>query len=253
MSARTLVIFLGVVLSLHAAGAAADELDVWCSQVKKASSIVICSDAELRQQAAVRQHFFDKLRETLSADAYKTLMADQTRWVKSYTASCGVPIDAAVPQIPIPQSVIECYRQAFRSRNAYLLNAYGAQAAAQPTAPATRPAPTLAALAMPNSNWQAAMKAWYGCLNEAVDTLASQPEPAQTVADAAFGSCTQAEARFQESGGFDFQTVEKLKAETMRGQVVARVMAIRAAVSKLRDKPDPSEKPGRPAIDYNRM
>jgi len=29
----------------------ADELDGWCAQAKKASSLVICSDAELRQQA----------------------------------------------------------------------------------------------------------------------------------------------------------------------------------------------------------
>jgi hypothetical protein len=255
VSARTLIIVL-TALCLHASGSAADELDAWCAQVKKASSIVICSDAELRQQAAARQHFFDKLRETLSADAYKTLMADQTRWVKSYTANCGVPIDGAVPQIPIPQSVIECYRQATLARNVYLLNAYGAQAP-QPTAPVAPAAPALAAPAAPaapNANWQAAMKAWYGCLYEAVDTLAAQPEPAQTVADAAFGSCTRVEETFRESGSFDFQYVEKLKAETMRGQVVARVMAIRAAVSKLREKPAPSDKSGAtPAIDYNRM
>jgi len=38
----------------------------------------------------------------------------------------------------------------------------------------------------------------------------------------------------------------------MCGQVIARVMAIRAAVTKLREKREPTEKPA-PAIDYNRM
>lgn len=248
VSARTLIIVLAL-LCLHASGSAADELDAWCAQVKKASSIVICSDPELRQQAVARQHFFDKLHETLGADGYKTLMADQTRWVKAYTANCGVPIDGAVPQIPVPQSVIECYRQATRARNVYLLNAYGAQ----PTAPVASPTPALTAPAARNPSWQAAMKAWYGCLYEAVDTLAAQAEPAQTVADAAFGSCTGAEETFRESGSLDFQRVEKLKAETIRGQVVARVMAVRAAISKLQEKPAPSDKPAHPAIDYNRM
>lgn len=259
MTARTLALIVFGSLGLHTLGAAADELDGWCAQVKKASSVVICSDGELRQQAAARQHFFDKLRETLSPDTYKTLMAEQTRWVKLYTANCGVPIDGAVPAPPIPQNVIECYRQASRARNTWLLSEYGSQstqpnlpsvslAPRTPTAPVTAPALTAPA------EWEAAMKAWYGCLNDAVDTLASQPEPAQTVADAAFGSCTRAEETFRESGGLDFQHVEKLKTETMRGQVVARVMAIRAAVSKLREKPAPSDKSGpRPAIDYNRM
>lgn len=254
MAARALAVVVFGVLVLHNAEAPADELDAWCAQVKKASSIVICSDAELREQATVRQHFFDRLRETLDADAYKNLMADQTRWVKSYTANCGVPIDGAVPHLPIPQSVIQCYRQATRARNVYLLNAYGAQAA-QTAGPVSVPTPAVTAPAAPKAEvWQTAIKAWYGCLNDAVDTLASQPEPAQTIADAAFGSCTSAEERFRESGGFDFPFIERMKAETVRGQVVARVMAIRAAISKLREKREPSDKPGpSPAIDYNRM
>ena len=149
---------LGVALLGGATGANADELDAWCAQVKKASSIVICSDSDLRQQTAARQHFFDKLRETLPLDDYKTLMADQTRWVKSYTANCGVPIDGAVPTPQIPQSVIECYRQSSRSRNVYLLNTYGARVA-QAAAPPVTPAPPPTAAAPRKSEWEATMNA----------------------------------------------------------------------------------------------
>jgi hypothetical protein len=210
------VAILGVALLGGATSANADELDAWCAQVKKASSIVICSDSDLRQQTAARQHFFDKVRETLPPDEYKTLMADQTRWVRAYTANCGVAIDGAVPALPIPQSVIACYRQASRSRNLYLLNTYGtrvAQAATPPVTPA--PPPTAAPH---KSEWEAAMNAWYGCLNDAVVALAGQPEPAQTVADAAFGSCTDREAAFKDSMQADWDSIAKLKAETTGGR-----------------------------------
>lgn len=250
--ARALLLLTLAGLVVVASPARTDELDAWCAQVKKASSVVICSDAELRQQAAARQHFFDKLRQTLSPETYKTLMAEQTRWVKLYTANCGVPIDGTVPALPIPQSVIECYRQASRARNAWLLTEYGPQSS-QPTA-SSIPAPQVPAAPAPRkAEGEAAMNAWYECLNNAVDTLAGQPEPARTVAEAAFGSCTDREAAFKDALRTDWDSIAKLKAETVRSQMVARVMAIRAAVSKLREKPDPGEKPARPAIDYNRM
>jgi len=92
---------------------------------KKASSVVICSDAELRQQTAARQKFFDHLRGTLSPDVYRTLMQEQTQWVKSYTANCGVAIDDAVPVLPIPQTVIDCYRRASRARTTNLASRFG--------------------------------------------------------------------------------------------------------------------------------
>ncbi len=54
----------------------ADDLDSWCSQVEKASSIIICSDPELRQQAIARNRLFEIARQTLSPAAYKTLSED---------------------------------------------------------------------------------------------------------------------------------------------------------------------------------
>jgi len=158
-----------------------------------------------------------------------------------------------VPSLPIPQSVVECYQQASRARSVYLLNAYGAQAA-QSASPGTSPLLSEPVAPGPRKpEWEAAMSAWYACLYDATDALAGQPEPAQTVADAAFGSCTKAEARFREAANLDFDALEKLKADTTRKQVVARVMAMRAAAAKLRENPPSSDKPARPAIEYNKM
>ena len=42
--------------------AAADELEDWCAQVQKASSIVICSDAQLRSETIKRQKVLRLLR-----------------------------------------------------------------------------------------------------------------------------------------------------------------------------------------------
>jgi uncharacterized protein YecT (DUF1311 family) len=94
----------------------ADELDDWCAQVKKASSIVICSDPELRQQAIARNKLFEAARTKLRPDEYKALAEDQSRWVKSYTARCGVSLDGPVPSLPLPQGVIDCYRREARAR-----------------------------------------------------------------------------------------------------------------------------------------
>lgn len=77
-------------------------MDGWCAQAKKASSIVFCSDPELRQRAIARNQFFETARGKLSPEAYKVLTDDQSRWIKSYTARCGVSIDdPVVPSLPI--------------------------------------------------------------------------------------------------------------------------------------------------------
>src|SRR3954471_14452679 len=73
--------------------AVADELDDWCAQVQKASSIVICSDTQLRAETIRRQKLFDFLKEELTSERYKALLADQNTWVKAYTGRCGVAID----------------------------------------------------------------------------------------------------------------------------------------------------------------
>jgi uncharacterized protein YecT (DUF1311 family) len=111
-----------ILAALVCAGGAAlaDEMDGWCAQAKKAPSIVICSDAELRRGAIARNKLFETARATLSPKAYKALTDDQSRWIKSYTAGCGVSLNDPPPVLPIPQSIIDCYRRSSRARTAYL-------------------------------------------------------------------------------------------------------------------------------------
>jgi uncharacterized protein YecT (DUF1311 family) len=107
-------------LAWGSGGALADDLDGWCAQIKKASSIVICSDAELRQEAIARNKLFDVARAKLNPEAYKALTKEQAQWIKAYTARCGVSTDDPPPAMPIAQSVVDCYRRESRARTAYL-------------------------------------------------------------------------------------------------------------------------------------
>ena len=99
-----------------------DQLSDWCAEAQKASSIVICSDGDLRQMAMIRTKIFADARRVLSRDDYKKLLADQQKWLITYTSSCGVPIDGPVPSSPIPSSVIDCYTHAAQDRIADLVS-----------------------------------------------------------------------------------------------------------------------------------
>jgi hypothetical protein len=85
---------------------------------------------------------------------------------------------------------------------------------------------------------------------EAADALSDQPEPARTVAEAAYGSCGNYEVAYGQAHGLDLEGVDRIKAEALTPKVLARVMADRAVRAKLQ-----KETPSRtsPAIDYNRM
>jgi hypothetical protein len=98
----------------------AAELDEWCATATKPSSIVICADPELRRMAVARTRLFADGQQNLTPDAYKLLLDDQWRWIKSYTAACGVVSDGPAPALPIAQPVIECYKRAARERISYL-------------------------------------------------------------------------------------------------------------------------------------
>jgi uncharacterized protein YecT (DUF1311 family) len=98
----------------------ADEMDEWCSQAKKASSVVICSDPELRQQAAARGKLFEAAKQAFSPAQYRALMEEQAAWVREYTASCGVSLDGPAAPFPIPPTIINCYRRESRDRTAKL-------------------------------------------------------------------------------------------------------------------------------------
>jgi uncharacterized protein YecT (DUF1311 family) len=245
---RALMLAL-VILALvaKAAPARADDLDGWCAQAKKASSIVICSDSELRRQAMARNKFFEAAREKLDPDAYKTLSEDQTRWVKMYTASCGIGVDDPVPSLPISPPVLECYRQESRARTAYLAARLGLRT--EP--PTSSSSAAQNRLTPPPNPSEAAIGAWYQCLYEAADALASQPEFARTVVDASFGSCTKQEIAYKDTiSDLGWNFVEHIKTNIVGPKVLARVMIIRAAREKLRKPEQPSPAP---AIDYNKM
>jgi uncharacterized protein YecT (DUF1311 family) len=229
--------------------ALADELDEWCAQAKKAPSIVICSDAELRQQAIARNKLFEAARAKLPPEAYKALTDDQARWIKSYTARCGVSLDGPLPSLPLPQSVINCYRRESHARTVELAERLSEPSAAAIPPPATSDThreveKLLGEIVGPRE--AAAMTAWNDCIEHAADTFADQPESARTVAEAALGACTAEEAKYMVTAGIRY--VDSLR-EAAMPDLMARVMAIRAARAKLRQ-----ESPGiSPANNYNRM
>jgi len=227
----------------------ADELDGWCAQAKKASSIVICSDAELRQQAIARNRLFEAARAKLSSEDYKALTDEQSRWIKAYTALCTISLDGPVPSLPIPQSVIDCYRRQSSARTRYL-----ADRLSEPTTAATPPqAPSTESVAndaliragIPRPVVEA-MAAWDKCTEAAVDKFADQPESAHTVAEAAMAICTAEKHKYMLADGIAYP--DAVEQATMP-HLLARVMAVRAARAKFGSK-----SPGiSPAIDYGRM
>jgi hypothetical protein len=133
-------VFVAFVLTgLMGFGAEAAELDDWCAQVKKPSSIVICSDAGLRQLAIDRNKAFSEAHSRLSPEVYQQLLEDQKRWISSYSQACGIPEDKSV-QNPVSPSIIECFRRAGQARVQYI-RTYGGSSAGAPTQ-LVSPAPT---------------------------------------------------------------------------------------------------------------
>jgi uncharacterized protein YecT (DUF1311 family) len=222
--ARAMLAIVLAVVAAAAGAARADEMDGWCAQVKKASSVVICSDPELRQQALGRNKLFEAVREKLSPEVYKALTADQTHWVKAYTARCGISTDGPVPTLPVPPAVIDCYRRESRARTAELTSRFSGSTTIPPSQSSVGESSAAAAIA--------AGRSWTECLFAAVDALSAQPEPARTVADAAFGSCLQEEGKYRSAikAATDRAGLfEEIKTETITPKVLARVMASRRA------------------------
>ncbi len=97
-----------------------------CVGVTFSPTVVLCSDPELRQLADERQAAINEARVRIGEQAWPALWEDQKRWVWSYATACGVPADRP-PPIPVPASVIECFKRAGEVRVAYL-RAYGVSA-----------------------------------------------------------------------------------------------------------------------------
>ena len=117
---RIVAFLLSLVLSNAAAGA----FD--CAGVTFPSTVVLCSDPELKQLADERQVAINEARVRIGEGAWPTLWEDQKRWVRSYATACGVPPDRPPPN-PVPTSVIECFKRAGETRVAFL-RAYGLSA-----------------------------------------------------------------------------------------------------------------------------
>jgi hypothetical protein len=94
-----------------------------CSGITLASSVVICSDADLMRLADERQEIYSETRSRLSPDLQNALWEDQKAWVRRYATTCGIPPDSPPPE-PIPPTVVECFKRAAGARAAYL-RAYG--------------------------------------------------------------------------------------------------------------------------------
>jgi hypothetical protein len=106
-----------------------------CAGVTLPSTIVICSDPELMRLADERQATINEARARIGEDRWPGLREDQKAWVRSYATTCGVPPDRP-PQIPVPISVKECFRQAAEARIAFI-RAYGGTEGASVSPPGT--------------------------------------------------------------------------------------------------------------------
>jgi hypothetical protein len=98
---------------------------------------------------------------------------------------------------------------------------------------------------------------WERCLSEAADDFSVQSELAQTVVDAAFGTCLELEAVVRKVMGEEncapgLGFVGAIEEQILKPRLLARVMAARAARARSQKAPPRQDAP-RPAIDYNRM
>lgn len=120
-----LALTAATVLLLTIPSAFADDMSDmadWCATEATApSSVVICSDPELRRMAVVRNKIFADARANLSPDEMKELETDQNQWIHEYTGSCGASVNGPPMAIPIPLEIIDCFRRAGRERIAELV------------------------------------------------------------------------------------------------------------------------------------
>src|SRR5260370_41818205 len=106
-----------------------------CAGITLPSSIVICSDPELRRLTDERQAAIDEARARIGEDRWPELGENQKAWVRSYATNCGVSPDRP-PQIPVSISVKECFRKAAEARIAFI-RAYGETEGPSTSSPGT--------------------------------------------------------------------------------------------------------------------
>jgi hypothetical protein len=104
-----------------------------CIGVTLPSSLVICSDPELMRLTDERQEAINEARARIGEEAWPALWEDQKAWVRSYATACSVPPDRP-PPMPVPASIIACFKRSAEARIAYI-RAYGSPGGASPEPP----------------------------------------------------------------------------------------------------------------------
>jgi hypothetical protein len=122
MRLRGSVLVLAVAVASLLAGRSAlgdDMSDIadWCATKATApSSVIICSDPELRRMAVIRNKIFADARAALSVDKMNELTASQNHWIHEYTTACGAPVNGRPVTLPVSQGIVDCYKKAGRER-----------------------------------------------------------------------------------------------------------------------------------------
>jgi uncharacterized protein len=94
-----------------------------CNNPSVPAMAVICSDPALIKAREERQQTLKEARARLIGERRHSLLADETRWLRSYPQSCGLS-NAAKPPATIEKSIQECFKRAIQERITYLRN-YG--------------------------------------------------------------------------------------------------------------------------------
>jgi uncharacterized protein YecT (DUF1311 family) len=123
-SSFLLVAAVGITAFLSPAPAHADDMSDmadWCTKATAPSSVVICSDLELRRMAVIRNKIFADARASFTPDDMKDLSEDQNHWIHEYSADCGAAVNGPPVSLPVRQDTIDCFKQAGRERVAELV------------------------------------------------------------------------------------------------------------------------------------
>jgi len=90
-----------------------------CTNPKLPWDTVVCGNAELQKLADERLKAFQAATARLGPQDAQRLREEQSAWVRSYSASCGIHANRPPPS-PIPAELVECFKRAGMERLAYL-------------------------------------------------------------------------------------------------------------------------------------
>lgn len=242
----------------------ADELDGWCAQAKTASTVVLCSDLDLRDQAIARpvsratapraaEDGFGRPDPLSPADALPPAPANPQstgettldRWMTCLTTAVDVLASHSDPARTVAEAALgRCGSDEAAWESANSVD-HDARDSIRRDAIIPRLLARVRAIRAQHvessapATWNPKLVKWADCTLSAVDALADQPEPAQAVVNAALGSCVTEELAYQKSTHISHSQMDEIKATDLFPVVLASVMAVRAARAKLRLKRSP--------------